>query len=185
MNAIMKLMRGMNIVRCVLMTVIFIFAGCFTIERDGGESLKEKDIYGKSESASYMVRSITAVRPILTFDGGSYALRLEADGSFVRHDERTITSEVSGRKRVMGVGFFPALLVPNTHEAFKTGPAERIFKVLLFNGGLGGLPTICSLLIEPFREHHLEVSDTTLTDWGLIGCRKYLVSIQPYRKVRR
>jgi len=181
----MKCRHGALVPQLMMALMILTSAGCITIEREGGDFLTETDVATRSGVSSCIVRQITAVRPVLTTNKGVYELRLEADGEFICREERFITSEVSGRKRVMGVGFFPALLVPNTHEFAKSGPMERIFAVVLFNAGLAGLPTLCSLLIEPFREHYLLCANSTPTDWGLIGCRKYLVKVEPHRKVRR
>ena len=172
--------------KCVMtVLVVCMLTGCFTVEREGGKFLDKEVVSRRSIVSDCKKAEITAIRPVIVRQGDGYALRLEADGSFEYDAEKIVSKKVTGKKRVVSIGFFPGLVVPET-QAQRANPILRKSKTWIFFGvffgnvGLVGIPTVCSLLIEPFREHYLRMAGGEFTDLGLVGCRKYLVDVSPY-----
>jgi len=149
-------------------------SGCFTVTREGGPLLNEKCI---SSQTTMQVSSerITAVRPVLSLSGSTYTLCLEAEGDFVRHFETRSTYEQSGQRRAIAIGFFPGVAASQ-----QTSGVDKFFASLVVNVGLAGIPTLASLLFEPFCDHHMY----GMADLGLLGCRKYYVTKDPVRTTR-
>jgi len=182
--------RNVNMKRVISLFMFCMFAGCFTVEREGGKFLNKEEISRRSVISDCKKAEITAIRPVIVRQGDNYVLHLEADGSFVYDAERIVSKKVSGRKRVVSIGFFPGLVVPET-QAQRENPVLRKSKTWIFFGvffgnvGLVGIPTVCSLLIEPFREHYLRFAGSEFTDLGLVGCRKYLVDVSPHIESER
>ena len=172
--------------KCVMtVLVVCMLTGCFTVEREGGKFLEKEEVSRRSVVSDCKKAEITAVRPVITRQGDGYALHLEADGSFEYDAEKIVSKKVSGRKRVVSIGLFPGLVVPETrmqreNPIFHKSKTWIFFGVIFGNVGIVGVPTVCSLLIEPFREHYLRFAGGEITDLGLVGCRKYLVEVSPY-----
>lgn len=154
-------------------------SGCFTVTREGGPLLNEKCI---SSQTAMQVSSerITAVRPVLSLSGSTYTLCLEAEGDFVRHFETRSTYEQSGQRRAIAIGFFPGVAVPQQINGVGPSGPDKFFASLFINVGIAGIPTLASLLFEPFCDYHMY----GLADYGLVGCRKYYVTKDPVRTTR-
>ena len=121
------------------------------------------------------VQSVTRVTPKIERmqyndeDTPYYSLKLVAEGRFVQH---------AGHSMKLGTPCLAVGLWP--------GCAENENKAGLFVGSifgncvLVGIPTICSLLVEPLCDYHERNANATsnIADIGLIGFNKYYCDVR-------
>jgi len=161
----------MKIIQVVLVAASTAFAqGCVSFVM--GPERSFPDSFERNQIA---VQSLTRIVPKITFVGHyssvpTYKLELIAEGSFIKH-----TGHIMKRGTpCLSVGLWPGLADSNNK-------GELFFFSILGVYPFCGLPTLCSLLFEPFRDCREKpkhgVGD--MADVGLIGVNKY------YRNVGR
>ena len=159
----------MRMLCAILMPVVL--AGCLQFKSQDGLQRKVDRVDVQEQ---VRVLEISGVRPVFVRKPGFCELSLEADGRFVRQEERTTTYNVSGRRHVLAVGLFPGTWsMPGMDVTFVwVVPISAV----VANTFTLGYPTWNALFIEPFRDYHDATVLTGIETWGFVGCRKYLAS---------
>ena len=148
---------------------VLAFQGCisFTIgpERSFSESITKYQL---------SVQSVTRVTPKikrLQYNSGTsqlYCLELVAEGRFVQHEGHSMKKGTP----MLAVGLWPGCADCECKVAV-------VWCSILFNGALGGIPTLMSLCFEPFRDCHERNKNFIgdLADCGLVGFNKYYANV--------
>ena len=132
---------------------------------------------GFTESATkyqLSVQSVTSVRAKIermsySSDNACYRLKVIADGRFIRH---------AGHSRKMGTPCMSIGLWPGAADNEDKGGV--VVSSIFLNCILMGIPTLCTLVFEPFCDYHERTANNLdSADIGLIGFCKY------YRGVRK
>lgn len=99
-----------------------------------------------------------------------YKLELVAEGSFIKHNGHTMNKGTP----CLSVGFWPGL-------SGSKNKGELFFFSILGIYPFCGLPTLCSLVCEPFRDYRVKPDSGVgdMADVGLLGFNKY------YRDIHR
>ena len=145
---------------------LMIFApGCFSVRMDG-----ERRCDSGALQNQLTVEAVDKVIPDIQLGTGYYSLKLIARGRFTQHSGKC----VYWGKPSVAIGIFPG--VPATEDTLK---GERYFMIpfcsAIYNFAFAGIPTLSSLLVEPFRDYYCSrSSDLNFADFGLLGCRKYI-----------
>lgn len=146
-----------------LIAVTLLMQGCLSFSM--GPERSFPDTVSRTQ---VQVRRISEFVPVITPTGfeSLYKLELVAVGDFVRHNGHI----VKRGSPCLSIGLFPGFA-----DEGKTG----LKAVLTFfaNATLIGIPTIASLVFEPFRDYR-DRADGDLADYGLIGCNKYYTNVR-------
>ena len=147
-----------------------LFQGCISFATGPERSFTESGT--KYQLSVKSVSRVNAKIERLQYSSGTpcYSLKLIADGNFVSHEGH---SSMIGTP-CMSFGLWPAC----ADNEDKKG--DVFICSIIFSCGLAGMPTLASLIFEPFREYReRQKVGYDLADYGLIGFNKY------YRDVRK
>ena len=145
-----------------------VFQGCISFATGPERGFVESDT--KYQLSVQSVSRVNAKIERYSSEASYYSLKLIADGNFVRHEGHSCMIGTP----CMSVGLWPACA---DNEDKKAGV---FFCSIIFTYGLVGIPTLASLIFEPFRDYRdRQKVGYDLADWGLIGFNKY------YRDVRK
>lgn len=143
---------------CVL---AFLFQGCISFATG-----PERNFLESATKHQLSVRSVSRVRAKVErseYDASYYTLKLVAEGRFVRH---------TGHSMKKGTPCLAVGLWPGCADSKNKGLA--FFGSIILNYGLAGIPTLVSLLFEPFRDYRERTATGfDLADIGLLGFNKY------------
>ena len=154
-----------------LMLVLVVLTGCIQFTCSDGLN---RTISGMNVAEQFQALEITEVRPVLVRKGGCCMLSLEADGRFVKHISKSATYNVSGRRRVLAVGFFPGTWSCPGMDITMVWVVP--LSAVVANVITLGYPTWNAVFIEPFRDYHDATVGAGIETWSFMGCRKYLGS---------
>jgi len=135
----------------------------------------ERSFPDSSTRNQIAVQSLMRIVPKITLvgyysSGPTYKLELIAEGNFIKHTGHVMKKGTP----CLSVGLWPGLADSNNK-------VELFLFSILGVYPLCGVPTLCSLLFEPFRDCREKPNQGVgdMADVGLIGCNKY------YRDVSR
>lgn len=144
--------------------------GCISF--DMGPERSFPDSAGKEElTVQSLKRVVSRITKAGYNDSGTtYKLELVAEGNFIKHNGHTMNKGTP----CLSVGLWPGL-------SDSKNKGELFFFSILGIYPFCGLPTLCSLLFEPFRDYRVKPSNGVgdMADVGIIGFNKY------YRDVHR
>ncbi len=146
--------------------IVPLFHGCVSIKRG-----QERSFADSVKKYQLQVQSVSRVVPKITRiyrQDGHYQLELVAEGRFTQHYGHNMKRGTP----YMSVGFFP-------------GCAERdrqgwiMFGIVGLNCLMCGIPTLSSLLVEPFCDgtERRAAAGGSFSDFGLIGVNKYYLNV--------
>ncbi len=146
-------------------------AGCVSFKMDGERSYEEAGM--RNQIVAESVDAVVPVVKLYTESMGQryYLLKLVARGRFTRY---------SGVRRCRGTPTLAIGFLPGFSASADTLKDDRYFKIPFFavmlNFSFVGIPTLSSLLFEPFRDYYCSSSGGVLrfTDFGILGFRKYI-----------
>lgn len=156
---------------CLLSTFV---CGCYTANMGSVEEEIGKQYQISVNSVDQVVPKISFVKA-LGNGRRQYSLELIAHGGFAKHNG----IQCESRERYLCVGFFPGAAswkatVRKDNGSEKGWPVGAFFGNLLCNCLLCGIPTVSSLIVEPFLPYYWDENQTSVSDFGFVGFRKYI-----------
>lgn len=180
-------MKAMTIHKCLglamhhgalfsLMLGLLPVVGCFTVDMGANEVDLANQYQVSVNSVDEVIPKITFVKN-LPNGRRLYELELIAQGDFIKHNG------VRREKRVnrLCVGVFPGVASWKYTCRESSGNDNDWWCAAFFGNAICntlfvGIPTLSSLFIEPFLAYYKDESETSISDLGLIGVRKYIKS---------
>jgi len=153
-----------------------VLCGCLSFNVESSDDKVRSN--ERIETVSVRAESLRKIRPRAWRDEhGRGRFALLCDGDFVMEQNRIVEGVRSGRN-VLSIGFFPGMYGASVTAKAK-GPDYKLwplmgFGMVVVNGCTAGLPTLLSLLYEPFDSYHDGNCGilSTLAIQGLVGCHK-------------
>ena len=157
----------------IVVVMSIFFGGCYTANMGDVEVEAGEQYQLSLKSVGAVVPKITYIK---TLDNGrrQYDLELIAQGEFIKHNG----VKVATRERRICFGFMPGVAHWKATKR-KNRENESVWWIegfgcdLFVNCIFCGIPTVGSLLVEPFLSCYWDEDQPSISDMGLLGCRKY------------
>lgn len=130
----------------------------------------ERSFPNSEQTSQVQVRKVSEYLPVITPTGfeSLYKLELVAVGDFVLHHGHSMKR---GTPR-LALGLFPGCA-----EEENMNVGVKAFLSVFCNFSLVGIPTLSSLVFEPFRDYR-DRACGDVGDFGLIGFNKYYTNVR-------